>query len=70
MIRILWPFVKPRPFIPILLDLLMLKRGKRFLDFNPDKGEGQGQKARVGWRARCESINPLNVEDYIGEDKP
>ncbi|MGR3276874.1 hypothetical protein ACSYAD_17365 [Acaryochloris marina NIES-2412] len=49
MIRILWPFVKPRPFIPILLGLLMVKRGKRFLDFNPDEGEGQGQKAWVGW---------------------
>ncbi|UJB71504.1 hypothetical protein HRE53_11315 [Acaryochloris sp. 'Moss Beach'] len=48
MIRILWPFVKPRPFIPILLGLLMVKRGKRFLDFNPDEGQGAGPKGMGG----------------------
>ncbi|KAI9134564.1 hypothetical protein [Acaryochloris sp. CCMEE 5410] len=33
MILILWPFVKPRPFISIIFELVMVKRGQRFLDF-------------------------------------
>ncbi|WP_187152937.1 hypothetical protein [Acaryochloris marina] len=51
MILILWPFVKPRPFISIILELVMVKRGQRFLDFKRI-GEGAVPKCiglMAGW---------------------